>query len=521
MTKGGCTFVSHPTSRIICGDFYRSARSIGGARFVLGLTLAAMLALPAIAQSRREIRDVRYWSVGEVTRVAVELSGEFRYRTERLSNPDRVFFDIENAVHSLGEGPQAITVGDHLLKQVRVAETQPGVTRVVLDLEDGVEVEASQLAAPARLMIELRSADGRGTVSSNSSSSLSSNSSPNLASNPLPSVASGPAAQATDAKSNAKMDAKPAPISRPSSATALGTGPKTKPQTAPQTTPQTEPQQAIRADAAPAPTKSPVTPAPLIDTAGMPPPTPAERNSNGDRSITRVLGLKAGTIVLDAGHGGNDPGTHGATGIVEKEITLDITKRLERMIREELNLEVVQTRTDDRYIGLEERSRIANEAKADLFLSIHVNSNPVKSIAGVETYFLNYSASRADLDIATRENATADSTIYDLKEMVEKISLRAKIDESRELATRIQRSLSSMWKAQNSQAKNGGVKRNPYVVLIGAEMPAAYAEIGFISNDRDEELLASPEHRERIARSLLEGIKGYLETLSKTNVALN
>ena len=496
MSKGGCTFDSRPINRGVRRSSYRSARTskVGGARFIFGLTLAAMLALPAVAQSRRELRDVRYWSVGDVTRVAVELSGEFRYHTERLANPDRVFFDIDNTVHSLGEGPQTFTVGDRLVKTVRVAETRPGVTRVVLDLEDGVEVQASQLAAPARLMIELR-APGSGSTAS---------------SNPPPSVASGPLSHPVDATS--------ARASNPPTMTA----------------PQTAPRKANLGDAAPSrvvtkpstpspvqpPAQAKVTPAPFIDTAGMPPPKPADRNSNGDRSITRVLGLKAGTIVLDAGHGGNDPGTHGSSGIVEKDITLDIAKRLERLLREELNLDVVQTRTKDRYIGLEERSRIANEAKADLFLSIHVNSNPVKSVAGVEMYYLNYSASRADLDIATRENATADSTIYDLKEMVEKISLRAKIDESRELATRIQRPLFAMWKSQNSQAVNRGVKRNPYVVLIGAEMPAAYAEIGFISNKKDEELLASPEHRERIARALLEGIKSYLETLSKTNVAL-
>ncbi len=258
-------------------------------------------------------------------------------------------------------------------------------------------------------------------------------------------------------------------------------------------------------------------PTPAAD--DLPEPRAAVRNSNGDRSLTRVLGLKLGTVVIDAGHGGHDQGTHSKSGLLEKDLVLDISKRLAALLRTSTGTEVIMTRTDDTYLSLEDRTRIANDAHADLFLSVHVNSSPLKSVGGVEAYFLNFSASREDLDLATRENATADSTIFDFKDVVSKIALRAKIDESREFAVQLQKVLQKEVAGQNKDAKDRGVKRAPFVVLIGAEMPAVLAEVGFVSNARDEELLETDEHRDRIAEALFEGITAYAKTLSESQVA--
>src|SRR5262249_23604142 len=151
-------------------------------------------------------------------------------------------------------------------------------------------------------------------------------------------------------------------------------------------------------------------------------------------------------VVLDPGHGGHDVGTHGPSGFYEKDLVLDVSKRLGTLLEERLNSEVVFTRDDDSFIPLEQRTKIANDHKADLFLSIHANSSPVKYVSGVETYYLNFTTSKAAMDLAARENATAQSSIFDLKEVVEKIALKDKIDESREFAAKLETSLYSISK---------------------------------------------------------------------------
>jgi N-acetylmuramoyl-L-alanine amidase len=246
---------------------------------------------------------------------------------------------------------------------------------------------------------------------------------------------------------------------------------------------------------------------------------PAKRNSNGDRSLTRVLGLKLGRVVIDPGHGGKDIGTHGPSGLYEKDVVLDVSRRLGALIEDRLGSEVVYTRADDTFITLEGRTRLANERKADLFLSIHANSSPFRTAAGVEMYYLNFTTSKAAMDVAARENAGSASSIYDLKSLLEKIALRDKIDESREFATRLQSSLSTLETKGNTAAKNRGLKKAPFIVLIGATMPSVLAEIGFLTNAGDEALLRKPEYRQKIAEALYKGIASYAETLSHFQVA--
>jgi N-acetylmuramoyl-L-alanine amidase len=248
-------------------------------------------------------------------------------------------------------------------------------------------------------------------------------------------------------------------------------------------------------------------------------PQAAKRNANGDRSLTRVLGLKLGRVVLDPGHGGHDVGTHGPSGLYEKDVVLDVAKRLGALLEQRLNSEVVFTRSDDTFIPLEERTQIANDRKADLFLSIHANSSPYRTVAGVETYYLNFTTSKTALDVAARENASSQRSVFDLKEILQKIALKDKIDESREFASRVESALYSVSSKSNPNAKNRGVKKAPFVVLIGASMPSVLAEIGFLTNSGDEALLRKPEHRQKIAEALYKGVAAYAETLSHFQVA--
>ncbi|MEK7754626.1 MAG: N-acetylmuramoyl-L-alanine amidase, partial [Acidobacteriota bacterium] len=273
--------------------------------------------------------------------------------------------------------------------------------------------------------------------------------------------------------------------------------------------------------------KAPAVEAPPAKTAAREPqpPTPAEtavpakKNSRGERSLTRVLGLKVGRVVIDPGHGGHDRGSTGPTGLTEKELVLDLAKRLGALIEEQLGSEVVYTRTDDTFVPLETRTELANQAKADLFLSIHANSSPFKTVTGVETYYLNFTTSRADLEVAARENATSQKSIHELTELLQKIALKDKLEESREFASKVQSSLHSASLRQNSRSRNRGVKKAPFVVLIGASMPSVLVEIGFVSNARDEALLKKPDHRQRVAEALYKGLSQYAGTLSHFQVA--
>jgi N-acetylmuramoyl-L-alanine amidase len=190
-----------------------------------------------------------------------------------------------------------------------------------------------------------------------------------------------------------------------------------------------------------------------------------------------------------------------------------------KMIEDKMGAEVVYTRSDDTFIPLEGRTALANEKKADLFLSIHANSSPVTRITGVETYYLNFADTKDAMDVAARENANAHESIFELRDIVQKITLHDKAEESREFASRIQSSLFAFSAQQLAGTKNRGVKKAPFVVLIGAQMPSILAEIGFLSNPREEILLKRPDYRQKLAEALFRGVQRYADSLSHFQVA--
>jgi len=405
----------------------------------LPLVAAGAMVLSAQPSADLVVKDVRFWTLGDATRIAVEVTGRFQYRHDRLPNPDRLYFDIQGAGWPLtGHKIHAIPVGNRLVKQIRIAETEPGVTRVVLDLEAPVDFSAAQLANPARLMIEVR-----------------------------PSATETPATQAAEAPA---MPVEPAKTVEP--------------------------------------------PKPVDERI----PQPAARNRTGNRSLVRALGLKLGRVVLDPGHGGHDTGTIGPTGLMEKDLVLDVARRLGAQIEEQLGAEVVYTRSDDTFVSLEERTALANDKRADLFLSIHANSG-VQSAVGAETYYLNFTTSRSALDLAARENASSEKTIHELQDLIQKIALKDKVEESREFATKVQAALHSGLAKSNGATKNRGVRKAPFVVLIGASMPSVLVEIAFLSNRTEERLLKRQDYRQKVAEALHEGVSGYASTLSHFQVA--
>jgi|HubBroStandDraft_6_1064221.scaffolds.fasta_scaffold00330_16 N-acetylmuramoyl-L-alanine amidase len=245
----------------------------------------------------------------------------------------------------------------------------------------------------------------------------------------------------------------------------------------------------------------------------------ARPTASGDRSLIRALGLKIGKIVIDPGHGGHDTGTIGPNGLEEKDLVLDVGRRLGKLLETRLGAEVVYTRRDDTFIPLETRTAVANQARADLFVSIHANSSHDPDARGVETYYLNFTSSPEALEVAARENAVSAKSIYELQDLVKKIALKEKIEESREFAGDVQESLHSGLAVKSPAIRDRGVKKAPFIVLIGANMPSILAEISFVSNPSDEHRLATGEYRQRIAESLYRGIAKYVNGLSGVKVA--
>ena len=224
-----------------------------------------------------------------------------------------------------------------------------------------------------------------------------------------------------------------------------------------------------------------------------------------------VFPLAVRRVVVDAGHGGYQGGTTLPDGIAEKEITLDVAQRLRNLLKRD-GFEVVMTRDRDEYVALEERTRIANRASADIFVSIHVNWFEGKTSRGVETYFLGAADAPYLNELAASENRDSGYSVADLQRLLEGIYANARKDESAKLASSVQESLYGSLKRANPKLQDRGVKRAPFVVLVSTRMPAILAEVSCLSNQEEAALLSTPEYRQRIAQALFLGVHGYIET---------
>ena len=174
------------------------------------------------------------------------------------------------------------------------------------------------------------------------------------------------------------------------------------------------------------------------------------------------------------------------------------------------------TRNSDRYLSLEERTAIANTKNADLFISIHCNASKSERVYGLETYYLNLATDDDAILVAARENATSRKTISDLQNILNDLVQNSKINESSRLATFVQNSLYSHMKKKYSHVSNKGVKRAPFYVLLGAEMPSILVETSFISNERECKRLVSADYQEDLCKAIIKGIKGYIEETNPT-----
>jgi len=408
---------------------------------------------PAAATS---VAGLHVSSTPDSASIVLDLAHEVRFERGEIPEAHRIYFDLEGADLPAAT-PRSVDVHNSPVSRVRVAQNRPGVIRVVIDETRGAKSDTALFFPnPSRLVIAVHGAE------------------PNP---PLPAMArsrvSSPVRTESHGAASAMDDHAVHPV--PTTATRLTAAPK--------------PREDDDADD-------------LREQVAQPTRT-------GQRSLTRALGLKIGRIVLDAGHGGHDTGTIGVDDLDEKDIALDVVLRLGKLLKRRLGADVVYTRHDDTFIPLEERTAIANRERADLFVSVHLNSSPDPSARGIETYYLSLTRNAHALDVAARENSGSQASEHDLQNLVKKIALQDKLEESRELAEDLQASLSRAT-AENSR----GVKTAPFVVLIGAQMPSVLAEISFVSNSEDAARLRRPAYREKLALALYNGILRYVNSLS-------
>jgi N-acetylmuramoyl-L-alanine amidase len=456
------------------------------------------------------VSGIRHWSTPDYTRVAIDLEREIEYEAGRIPSPDRIFFDLHEtklAPELLGK---SFNVEDGFLRKIRVAQYQRGLTRVVLEVDPVSEYSAFLLPNPYRLIIDIHGKQPKALTAKKEAAQEPSAPAAESA------ASAGSETHIAEPEGEKKAEVEEAAVSEPELKAT------TKPTTAPTVVAVAPREQTVPTERKPkveAKTRA-SKPRKITDTgaAGEVAVRQARPTRNGEPSLIRALGLKIGRIVVDAGHGGHDTGTIGPRGLREKDLVLDVALRLGKLLENRMGAEVVQTRDDDTFIPLETRTALANQNQADLFISIHANSSRDPSARGVETYYLNFTSSADALEVAARENAVSENSIHELQDLVKKIALREKIEESREFATEVQRSIHTGL-AKGGSMPNRGVKQAPFIVLIGANMPSVLAEISFVSNPRDERRLKTPEYRQKIAESLYRGISRYISGLSGLKVA--
>jgi N-acetylmuramoyl-L-alanine amidase len=443
-----------------------------------------------------QVTDIRHWVGPHYTRIVIGLNGgEAKFETLRLSHPDRIVLDLLDTKLSPSLAGMKFPLEDGFLRQVRVGQFTPDVTRVVLDVEKVQDYFIFPLPNPFRLVVDVHGPPdkpGEKTAVAKEGAPEQEKTSEGSA------VASKTQPPAAPGKSA------PAPASaKPSAGNTAASIPES-------------PSRTSGAESA--------TGLKTTQVASMPgteilPARPAKPTSAGSRTLTRALGLKIGRIVIDPGHGGHDTGTIGPTGLEEKDVVLDVALRLAKLLRDDAGSDVVLTRTTDTFIPLEERTAIANEKAADLFISIHANSSRDREARGVETYYLNFTSDPGALEVAARENATSQESVHQLRDLIKKIALTEKVEESHEFAMDVQRQLYRRLERATGKQKDRGVKKAPFVVLIGANMPSILAEISFLSNPSDERLLRRPDYRQKIAESLYRGVLNYAQNLGGIKVA--
>ena len=440
----------------------------------------------------------------DAVRVTLQLDHEVAFRSERLENPDRLFFDFPGteAATPLRNATLRFAGTLSAIPSIRLGRHPGRTTRVVVDTVDIHACRVFTLYDPYRVVVECDHPQGGDAVAAA------------LQADPIPPgtlstslrIPSSPVSRQlarfdAEQRLSERLDSLPSAhvVGRASSSYSSSLAPQAS--------------RMLRRVIDPRPL--PPVPPRIRTPARTPPPPPAvgsEPAAPDEFSLARQLGLQVSRIVIDPGHGGHDPGAR-SRGLQEADVVLDIAHKLERLLLTQPGIEVVLTRRGDSYLPLEARTTLANRVEADLFLSIHANASRNTAARGVETYFLNFAPNPQAERIAARENVSGAGTMNDLTTLLQAIAGNSKIDESRAFADTVQGSLVSRLRRHDPDIPNLGVKHAPFIVLIGARMPSILAEISFLTNLHDATLLSTEKYRDDVAEALFEGILRYQRSL--------
>ena len=374
------------------------------------------------------LSEMKHWSNPDYTRISLELDRDVAWEAHELGKgdpgkPGRVYIDINRA--KLGKGVKDITIGDGLLKGVRLGQFRRDVVRVVLDTENIKDYKIFTLSEPSRLIIDVRG-ERRAEISR--------------------------LEESITARQEHALEFKP------------------KHET----------------------------------------PAIVEKKT---RPLKKPLITKIRRIVVDPGHGGHDSGALGPNGVMEKDVVLAIGLKLRDLLKEELGLDVVMTRSTDVFIPLEERTAIANKVNADLFVSVHANAAHNRAASGIETYYLNLAKTEKAAELAAKENGTTLDKVSVLQAILFDLMANYKLNDSAHLADEVQRSLHGRIRGSYADVRNLGVKQGPFYVLVGATMPSILVETAFVSNPQEEGRLTNTAYQDQTAEGIMEGIRGYISSL--------
>ncbi len=457
----------------------------------------AIQSRPADASGPPRLTDIRDWVGPNYTRVVIAVQNQVKFDTLRLSHPDRIVLDLQDTRLSHDLVGRTFPVNGGFLRRIRVGQFKPDVTRVVLDVQHLEAYSVFPLPNPFRLIIDVHGPEASRDTEQASRERLTRTAEQAARERQAEAKTTqhSESAAASPGESAGKVASVRAEQQKNHSETSSLSGRKSASGTVKTASNENAPAHAPAVIRAAAPTAA------------------------GSQTLTRALGLKVARIVIDPGHGGHDTGTIGPDGLEEKTVVLDVAKRLKKLLETRTGADVFLTRSTDKFIPLEERTAIANQDDADLFISIHANASRDREARGIETYYLNFTTDPAALEIAARENATSQESVHQLQSLIQKIALTEKVEESQEFARDVQRDMVHQMAKVGDREPNRGVKKAPFVVLIGANMPSILAEISFLTNPHDARLLHTEAFRQQIAEALFKGILDYMRNLGSVSIA--
>jgi N-acetylmuramoyl-L-alanine amidase len=460
---------------------------------------------PAIGLGPAQLSEVHFRTKPDSTTIGIYLDAPVKYVSATLHGPDRFYFDLEQTTLSpkLPRNKKEIiyNVNDHLVSQIRVAKKSESVVRVVVDLKTAAEfTDVLSSREPYRLMISIHKPGSPVSKLDLQDELITAADKNVLAARgkaeevKVAVIAAAPAIDRTATSSSSASDAR---NDRATAAVAKAADLKVTVESKNTSSSANDARKDTAAVAV-------VKPADLKITVESKKSQAAAKDAPKDGAATARHRLR---IVIDPGHGGSEDGAIGPHGLKEKDLVLDVAHRLGERLTNKLDAEIVYTRNDDRDVALEERTAMANQMHADMFISIHANSSPDHNARGIETYYMDRAASAHEAAVAARENAPSLKKAAAVKQDADS---NQKIERSRKLATLIQQALYTALSGTEHGLPNRGVKRAPFVVLLNAEMPSVLAEISFVSSPDDERELQSPESRDLVADALCRGIAKYI-----------